>query len=84
MHNEIEFRTCFICAYLVQYGEYNDGEDTADRKWEAWEKSGYMHMVRYMSVTETELGFTVLACELCGDEGYDECLVTALVPAPLG
>jgi hypothetical protein len=82
MFETIEFRTCFICAYLIAYGEYSDGEDTAADKFEAWKKSGYNHMVRYMSVSETDLGFTTQACELCGETGYDECLVVALIPTP--
>jgi hypothetical protein len=80
MFDTIEFRTCFVCAYLVAYGEYNDGEDTAELKLKAWETSGYQHMVRYMSVSQTELGMTHLPCELCGEIGYDECEVVALVP----
>jgi len=82
MFETIEFRTCFECAYLIAYGEYNDGQDTAEEKIKAWERSGYSHMVRYMSVSETGLGFTNMPCELCETVGYDECLVVALVPAP--
>lgn len=82
MFETIEFRTCSVCAYLIAYGEYNDGEDTAEQKWKAWEKSGYNHMVRYMSVSEADLGFTSLPCELCDVVGYDECLVVATVPVP--
>lgn len=78
--DEIQFRVCEICAYLVAYGEYDDGEDTAEEKWKAWGTSGYEHMIRYMSVSNTDGSFTHAPCELCGEIGYNECELVALVP----
>jgi hypothetical protein len=81
---EYEFLICDICHYLITYGEYNDGEDTAERKREAWEESGHIPFIRYMSPAccgdEGECSFTTAFCELCGESGITGHTALALVP----
>ncbi|GGU45784.1 hypothetical protein [Lentzea flava] len=80
----IEFEVCSVCLYLVAYGEYNDGENTAEEKWKAWEESGNADFVQYMSPAcncEEECGgFTHSSCDLCGVTGFEPHKAVALIP----
>lgn len=77
------FSVCEVCLYLVTYGEYNDGEDTAEKKLKAWKESGFQHLIRYMSASccgDGECGFTYTPCDLCGETGRSDHQLTALIP----
>lgn len=81
-YEQIEWRACTACMFLVAYGEFDDGEDTDLAKWSAWNRRGISS--KFMSVAcegECDHSFTTDDCELCGD-GYDNTLhdVVQLVP----
>lgn len=77
-----EFEVCDVCLYLIAYGEYNDGQNTAEEKLEAWEKSGKADLLRYMypACEDCDHGFTHSWCDLCGVTGFEPHKAVALVP----
>lgn len=75
-----QFHVDDVCAYIIAYGEYSDGEDTADvrtakavARWSPTE-------LRNMSVGDEVPGYApIYTCGYCGDEHEGDGQYTAVV-----
>lgn len=82
-YEETRWQACTVCMFLVAYGEFDDGQSTAEDKWAAWKERGID--TRNMSVACDNCddhGFTTDDCELCGG-GYDNTLHNIIQLTPV-
>lgn len=81
MHVEYELEVDSICAYIIAYGEYSDGEDTAEvRSNQAVARWG--DKLRYISVCDEIPGYApIYTCGYCGDEHEGDGQYSAVILA---
>lgn len=64
-----EFEVDAICAYLITYGEYEDGQDTAEIRCAAADQRWTSDELVNMSVSHEIPGYApIYTCGYCGDE----------------
>lgn len=79
--NETELSVCDVCRYLIAYGEYNDGEDTAETA-----SAGIARIwgddAKHFISDGAALGYCISSCDACGNTDHGERFrATALIPA---
>lgn len=64
-----EFHVDDVCAYIIAYGEYSDGEDTAETRSASAEARWSPTELQNMSVAQEVPGYApIYTCGYCGDE----------------
>ena len=60
---------CEVCIHLIANGEYNDGEDTAERC-AAGQGRTWGANVRHLTYGGDDLGYSQYRCEGCGNSDH--------------
>ena len=75
-----ELSVCVVCIHLIANGEYNDGEDTAE-KCSQRQQLVWGDRVRYLTYSGEYLGFSWSWCDGCEDTlGGDRFRAYMMIP----
>jgi hypothetical protein len=79
-YDTTELAVCTVCIHLLANGEYDDGEDTAERC-AAGQAKVWGDDVMHLTYGGDELGFSWSSCDGCGDtDGGDRFRASAMIP----